>query len=88
MQPISELEALIGVHQDPEHHPEGDAWTHTMLVFDAAASLHGVTKNPTGLMFSALCHNFGEAVTTQMFNGHYHAYPISIHAPLGAMSST
>lgn len=69
-----ELEALIGVPQDPEHHPEGDAWTHTMLVLDAAASLCGVAKNPTGLMFSALCHDFGKAVTTQMFNGHYHAY--------------
>ena len=32
-----ELEALVGVQQDPEWHPEGDVWTHTLHVCDAAA---------------------------------------------------
>ena len=27
-----ELEALVGCPQDPEHHPEGDVWTHTRCV--------------------------------------------------------
>jgi len=33
-----ELEALIGVEQDPVFHPEGDVWVHTMEVLDRAAS--------------------------------------------------
>ena len=36
-----ELDALRGVPQDPEWHPEGDVWTHTLMVLDMAASLHG-----------------------------------------------
>ena len=30
-----ELEALIGVPQSPVHHPEGDVWTHTMMVLQS-----------------------------------------------------
>ena len=71
---FAELEALIDVPQEPLYHPEGDAWTHTMLVLDAAASLRGEAENPIGLMCSALCHDLGKAVTTRMHNGHYHAY--------------
>ena len=34
-----EIEALVGVPQPPRHHPEGDAFEHTMQVLDAAAKL-------------------------------------------------
>ena len=33
-----ELKALIGLEQDPKFHPEGDVWTHTMVVLDRAAA--------------------------------------------------
>ena len=36
-----ELDALRGVPQDPEWHPEGDVWVHTLMVLDAAAALRG-----------------------------------------------
>ena len=36
-----ELDALRGVPQDPEWHPEGDVWVHTLMVLDVAASLRG-----------------------------------------------
>ena len=36
-----ELEALREVPQDPEWHPEGDVWVHTLMVLDAAAALRG-----------------------------------------------
>ena len=36
-----EIDALRGVPQDPEWHPEGDVWVHTLMVLDAAASLRG-----------------------------------------------
>ena len=34
-----ELNALIGVPQDPKWHPEGDVWVHTMMSIDAMAHL-------------------------------------------------
>ncbi|MCY4284355.1 MAG: HD domain-containing protein [Thiotrichales bacterium] len=34
-----ELDALRGVPQEPEWHPEGDVWVHTLMVLDAAAAL-------------------------------------------------
>ena len=41
-----ELDALRGVPQDPEWHPEGDVWVHTLMVLDAAASLRGGGVGP------------------------------------------
>lgn len=69
-----EVQALIGVEQNPVHHPEGDVWNHTMRVLDQAALLRGRAENPFGLMLSALCHDFGKAVTTETVKGRIHAY--------------
>ena len=41
-----ELDALRGVPQDPQWHPEGDVWVHTLMVLDVAAALRGT--NPGG----------------------------------------
>ena len=69
-----EAEKLIGVRQSPKHHPEGDVWTHTMLVLDRAAELRDRAVDPTGLMLSALCHDFGKVLTTTEENGEIHSY--------------
>lgn len=69
-----ELEDLIGVRQDPEHHPEGDVWNHTMQVLDRAAALREKAKQPYAFMLLALTHDFGKAVTTEEINGRLHAY--------------
>ena len=34
-----ELQATIGIDQDPEWHPEGDVWTPTLMSLDAAAHI-------------------------------------------------
>ena len=69
-----ELKALIGVPQPPQHHPEGDAWNHSMLVLDFAASLRSGAEQPLGLMLSALCHDLGKAVSTTVGeDGRIHA---------------
>lgn len=60
-----EVQALIGVPQEPRFHPEGDVWNHTMLVLDRAAELRSQAVNPSGLMFAALCHDFGKPATTR-----------------------
>lgn len=60
-----ELEALVGVPQDPERHPEGDVWTHTLLVVDQAAARRGDAVT-LPLMLAALCHALGKPGTTEV----------------------
>lgn len=59
-----ELEALLGVPQDPEWHPEGDVWTHTLLVVDEAAGLRDGGDDDLALMLGALCHDLGKPLST------------------------
>ena len=69
------LSALDGIPQDPRHHPEGDALTHTMQVCDAMAGIcnrEGITGDRRfKLMLAALVHDFGKATTTEIIaDGH------------------
>ena len=69
-----ELGALVGVKQDPEWHPEGDVWTHTLMVVDEAAVLRSELadeKEQMSFMFGALCHDFGKPATTQFVEGRW-----------------
>lgn len=68
-----EVEALIGIPQEPRFHPEGDVWNHTMGVLDEAAKLREAAKNPPALMLAALCHDFGKRDAIQMDNGRIRA---------------
>ena len=69
-----ELEALIGVEQNPKYHSEGDVWVHTMMVLDQAAGLKQYSSNPLGFMLSAVAHDMGKAVATELIDGVIHAY--------------
>jgi poly(A) polymerase len=56
---IPALEGLSKVPQDPRWHPEGDVWTHTLLVIE------NLPPNATFTMsLSALFHDVGKATTT------------------------
>lgn len=62
------LPQMAQTPQDPEWHPEGDAWTHTVLVCDAMAE-YREWKEATPdlraiLMLAALTHDFGKPSTT------------------------
>ncbi|MDM5271894.1 HD domain-containing protein [Sulfurovum sp. zt1-1] len=61
-----ELEALIGVAQDPKYHPEGDVWVHTMMCLDVMAELSAEMDKEQKLkfLFAILCHDLGKATTT------------------------
>ncbi len=65
-----ELHALIGVPQNPEYHPEGDAWTHTMMAVDTMSEELGVRseeledREKLRFLLAILCHDFGKATTT------------------------
>ena len=69
-----ELENLIGVEQNPKYHSEGDVFVHTMMVLDEAAKLKEHAGNPPGFMLSALTHDFGKAIATEIIDGEIHAY--------------
>ncbi len=70
---FSELDALIGVAQDPKYHPEGDVWVHTMMSLDAMAKLlEGQEidqKQKLKLLLATLCHDLGKAVTSKVVDG-------------------
>ena len=64
-----EVGALIGVEQNPDYHAEGDVFNHTMMVLDEAAAYRGDVSDPLGFMLTALCHDFGKTVCTQVIDG-------------------
>lgn len=66
-----ELQALVGCPQEPDWHPEGDVWTHTLLVVDEARRLIDDLPRPqqVALMLGALCHDFGKPATTTLVDG-------------------
>lgn len=64
-----DLYRLVGVEQNPLYHPEGDVFTHTMMVLDRAADLRDQARNPLALMLAALYHDTGKAAMTRMDRG-------------------
>ncbi|NLW70965.1 MAG: tRNA nucleotidyltransferase [Eubacteriaceae bacterium] len=71
---FGELEALIGIEQNPLHHAEGDVWVHTMMVLDEAAKYRDKAADPFAFMLSAVAHDFGKATATNLKNGQIHSY--------------
>lgn len=67
-----ELLPLTTCEQDPEWHPEGDVWTHTLMVVDEARRrTEGLDRGrATALMLSAICHDLGKPLTTLHADGH------------------
>ena len=71
---FSEIEAMIGIKQNPAFHPEGDVWNHTMQVLNVAAGMKNQAQNPLWFMLSALCHDLGKIVASTEIDGVIHAY--------------
>lgn len=66
---FSELNALWGIDQNPEHHPEVDCFVHTMLVVDHAAHFLGDPE----IIFSCLMHDLGKAPSFKEY-GNFHGH--------------
>jgi tRNA nucleotidyltransferase (CCA-adding enzyme) len=66
-----ELRALVGCPQEPDWHPEGDVWIHTLLVIDEARSRIDDLDRPRQLavMLGAVCHDLGKPATTAFVDG-------------------
>ena len=69
---VPELAATIGIMQNPQWHPEGDVFEHTMQVLDAAAIIVRKYDNEFDklvLLYAALCHDLGKTTTTVEVKG-------------------
>lgn len=58
---LPELEALFGVPQPAQHHPEIDTGIHTLMVLQQAAQL----SPDTDVRFAALLHDLGKGLTPE-----------------------
>lgn len=68
-QVLPEVARMKGVEQPPEYHPEGDVWTHTLLM------LGELRHAPLDLAWGCLLHDAGKPATQTFedrirFNGH------------------
>ena len=66
---LPEVAALKGVEQPPAFHPEGDVWTHTLIMLD------GLRNPPLDLALGVLLHDIGKPATFRIadrirFDGH------------------
>lgn len=68
---LPELVPLYDCPQDAEWHPEGDVWTHTLMVIDEARRRNGdLSRGPLAIiMLAAVCHDLGKPMTTAVIDG-------------------
>jgi tRNA nucleotidyltransferase (CCA-adding enzyme) len=66
-----ELLPMVGCPQEPEWHPEGDVWVHTLMVVDQARSrIDDLPRaGQIAVMLGAVCHDLGKPATTAVIDG-------------------
>jgi tRNA nucleotidyltransferase (CCA-adding enzyme) len=79
---LPEMAALVGCPQEPEWHPEGDVWVHTLMVIDQTRAAIDDLDRARGLtiMLGAVCHDFGKPATTAFLDGRIRS---PNHEPVG-----
>ena len=62
---------LYDCPQDPEWHPEGNVWTHTLMVMDESRRRNpDLERAPLAVvMLGAVCHDLGKPATTVHVDG-------------------
>ena len=65
------MKALVDCPQEPEWHPEGDVWIHTMMVIDQARQrIHDLERpQQITVMLGAVTHDLGKPPTTAFVDG-------------------
>ena len=71
---LPEIEAMKGVEQPPQFHPEGDVWTHTMIMLEGLGATEHAVTSPV-LALGVLLHDVGKPGTFRIadrirFDGH------------------
>ena len=67
---FKEINNLIGKTQPQKHHPEGDSYTHTMIVLDNSVKL----SNHLAIRFSCLVHDLGKGTTPNEILPHHYGH--------------
>jgi tRNA nucleotidyltransferase (CCA-adding enzyme) len=67
---LPEVDALWGVPQPAEHHPEVDTGAHLLMVLDMSARL----RAPLAARFACLVHDLGKATTPAHILPRHHAH--------------
>jgi len=82
---LPELVDLIGVEQPPEYHPEGDVWTHTMMMVDDIPD-----DTTVALAWAILLHDIAKPVTqdVRIIDGECVRWCFHDHAVVGADMAT
>ena len=65
---LPEVEALEGVPQPAQFHPEGDVWTHTLAMLELLGGCHGSACRPVPpltLALGVLLHDIGKPATLE-----------------------
>ncbi|OGW78326.1 MAG: hypothetical protein A2Z83_02675 [Omnitrophica bacterium GWA2_52_8] len=75
---LPEIEAMKGVEQPSDYHPEGDVFVHTKLLLQKMEEL---PQTNLVLAFGALFHDIAKPVTAAVRKGRITFYE---HAPIGA----
>ena len=78
---IPELYALKGCEQPPEWHPEGDVYTHTLLMLESLGECDSLA-----LCYAVLLHDIGKP-ETQFFDEEAQRWRFNGHDTLGAVLS-
>ena len=70
---LPEMVPLYDCPQDPEWHPEGDVWIHTLMVIDEARQRNADLDRPrlAAVMLGAVCHDLGKPLTTAVIEGRW-----------------
>jgi tRNA nucleotidyltransferase (CCA-adding enzyme) len=70
---LPEMVPLYDCPQDAEWHPEGDVWTHTLMVIDEARRRNADLDRArlATVMLGAVCHDLGKPATTAMIDGRW-----------------
>lgn len=73
-----ELHSLVGVQQEPEWHPEGDVWKHTLQTVDVTVDIARRENldddEHLALALAVLTHDFGKATMTVLVDGRWKAH--------------
>ncbi|MDO4431376.1 MAG: multifunctional CCA addition/repair protein [Lonepinella koalarum] len=72
---MPELDALYGIPNPPQHHPEIDSFVHTMLVLQQTVLLTENTElNKSAVRFAAICHDLGKAFSPKSILPHHYGH--------------
>lgn len=71
-----EVDALFGVPQPEKHHPEIDSGIHTLMVVQQAKILSAHTENAEAVLFAALCHDLGKALSPKENLPHHYGHEL------------